>query len=446
MKIILCLHHFLPEVIAGTEMYVLRLAQNLTEQGVEAVVLIPNFGAVTNKEYIYEGVRVIKYAENSVEDRKMMMGKSIPAGLAEFSKLLLEEKPDIIHFHELFPGRGINIFHVQKAHLLSIPIVLTFHLSNYTCIKGTLIYKDESKCDGIVKIMRCTECVYHSKKIVGYKAVLLSKLAATAYYAGLDATYLSYSVGTALGFPFVISKIKRRLVDLANYSERIIVLTQWYKKILEDNGVPSHKLVYVKQGLANKTKTVPIKQRLILPLKIVFVGRINELKGIHLLIDAFFHLPEDKITLDIYGQDSEESYASDLKKKSAAKKNIRWMGKMQPEVVINRMSEYHVLCLPSTFSEMSPLVIQEAFAAGLPVLASDVYGNAEEITEGVNGWLFRFKDSSHLTDKLLYLVNNLDKVEKARKELPKPNSFKSVVENHIEIYSMVMKSKKKIGN
>lgn len=50
------------------------------------------------------------------------------------------------------------------------------------------------------------------------------------------------------------------------------------------------------------------------------------------------------------------------------------------------------MSLCSTFSEMSPLVIQEAFAARLPVIASNVYGNAEQITHGENGLLFNFND------------------------------------------------------
>ena len=124
-----------------------------------------------------------------------------------------------------------------------------------------------------------------------------------------------------------------------------------------------------------------------------------------------------------------------VNKKSMSGKNIHWMGAIPAKEVIPTLSNYHVLCLPSTFSEMSPLVIQEAFAAGLPVIASDVYGNAEQINDDSNGWLFRFKDSKHLADKLKMLLNNLGMIEKARESFPEIYGFKDVAGEHIKLYS-----------
>ena len=92
MKIIFCLHHFLPDFIAGTEIYTLRLAQQLSTNGVEVVVLIPNFLCSIDDEYEYEGIRVIRYSENSVADRKMIMGRTKPNGLPAFSEILKREK------------------------------------------------------------------------------------------------------------------------------------------------------------------------------------------------------------------------------------------------------------------------------------------------------------------------------------------------------------------
>jgi glycosyltransferase involved in cell wall biosynthesis len=66
---------------------------------------------------------------------------------------------------------------------------------------------------------------------------------------------------------------------------------------------------------------------------------------------------------------------------------------------------------------MSPLVIKEAFAAGIPVLASNVYGNAEQINDGKNGWLFKFNDSDALKTKLQQLIDDPFLVEIAQKNL-----------------------------
>ncbi len=411
----------------------------------ETVVIIPNLGSDSTVEYEHQRIRVIKYAENSLEDRNMIMGKTKPDGLIEFVHILNIEKPDIVHFHELAPGRGINIFHVTAAHDLSIPIVLTFHLAGYSCFRGSLFYKDEKKCDGIIQIKRCTECAYQSKNITGIKAQLLGKSALALFKLNIDTTKLNSTIGTALGFPFVINKIKKDLLKLSSLAEKIVVLTEWYKIILEKNAVPSEKLIYIKQGLTSEPPLHLYNTIVNLPLKIVFIGRISSLKGLHLLIDAVCKLPEEKIALYIYGQEGEDGYAMECKLKSISKNNIHWMGTIPSEEVIPTLSRYHLLCLPSTFSEMSPLVIQEAFAAGLPVLASDVYGNAEQISDGVYGWLFRFKDSGHLLDRLKLLINDLDTLKAARLHLPVPKMFKEIALEHFALYAEIIRERKKSG-
>jgi glycosyltransferase involved in cell wall biosynthesis len=372
----------------------------------------------------------------------MIMGKQKPTGLQAFSDILKREEPDIIHFHEISPGRGINIFHVEQANLLKIPIVLTFHLSGYSCIKGSLIYKDERKCDGLINTERCTSCVYHSKNISGIKEKFLSKLSHALFKRGIDLTNLNSTIGTALGFPFVIDKIKNDLLKLAFLAENIVVLTKWYKDILLKNGVPSDKLIFIKQGVTNEQKPQLIHANCELPLQVVFIGRISPLKGLHLLITAICDIPADKISLFIYGQETEDGYLLDCKQLSKGKNNIHWMGVIPSTDVIKTLSKYHMLCLPSTFSEMSPLVIQEAFAAGLPVLASDVYGNAEQIKVGINGWLFRFNDSNDLADKLKYLIDDLKLIETAKDGIPNTNSFSNVSKMYLDLYLEILSIKK----
>jgi glycosyltransferase involved in cell wall biosynthesis len=440
MKIFLCLHHFLPDFIGGTEMYTLRLAQHLNIIGFASVVLIPGNVNANSEEYIFEGIRVIPYTEYNQEQQKPN-SKNLLAGVQSFAEIISRERPNIIHFHELAPAEGIPIVVAEMAVELNIPLMLTFHLSGYTCFTGTLIYKDIDKCDGMISVNRCTQCFYHSKKLGSLPTKILSAGALGLYSSGINLSNLNSKMGTALGFPFIVDKLKNDIVKIASSVGRIVVLTHWYKEILEKNGVPSAKLIYIKQGLTNETQISANTLKITYPLQIVFLGRISELKGVHLLIEAMDKLPDDKITLYIYGQVTEDDYAIACQQNTLNKKNIHWMGTIAAESVTTMLAKYHVLCLPSTFSEMSPLVIQEAFAAGLPVLASDVYGNAEQITEGLNGWLFRFKDSSHLAEKLSYLIENLSRVDEARKHLPVPILFGDIARQHAALYAEVIESR-----
>jgi len=441
MKIIFCLHHFLPEYIAGTEIYTLRLAQHLKLAGLEAVVLIPYFDQPKTSEYEYEGIRVIQYAENSIEDRKMIMGKRPPDSIEEFARILKNEQPDMVHFHEMAPGRGTNIFHVERVHALQIPVILTFHLSYYVCIKNSFFFRNETKCDGVIRENVCTACVYHDKNIDGLKSTLLLNTAMALFKANINTTVLNNSVGTALGFPFVINNIKQNLGRLANYSAKIVVVAEWFRDMLIKNGVPDSKIICIKQGLTSTYEKPSIHRKTEIPLKVVYIGRITETKGLHLLIDAICRLAQDKVILHIYGKDTDAAYSNGCRQRSASNNNICWKGTIASKDVIPALSEYDVLCLPSVFSEMSPLVIQEAFAAGIPVLASNVHGNVEQIKEGINGWLFHFNDSNHLWEKLLFLISHLEVVENAKLHLPPTRSFAEVSKNYIELYNSILDSK-----
>lgn len=440
MKVFLCLHHFFPNVIGGTEVYTLNLASFLKRNGIEPVVVIPNFGKEVNIEYNYNDVRVICYAENSIEDRKMILGRSKPEGVESFAELVRKEKPDLIHFHELAPGRGFNVYHVEKVKQLNIPALLTIHLSYYTCLKGTLIYNNEEKCDGRIMVSKCTECMYNEKNITGIKFTLLKSMSMLLYRLGIDSTKMNNSFATALGFPFIIESLKKTLQRLSKSTDRIIVLSNWYKKVLEKNGLPENGVQLIKQGIPGFNVSKKSNKGASLPVKIAYVGRISEQKGIHILIEAFDDLSPDAAELSIYGPEPDIDFARKCRDRTNNKRNILWKGIIPTGEVKTVLSDYDILCHPSLF-EMSPLIIQEAFAAGIPVLASDIYGNAELIKDGENGWLFQFKNISDLNRKLNQLIKNPKEIDLVKKNIVAPNSFDVVGMQHLDLYNEVILEK-----
>ena len=440
MKIFFSLNHFLPHHLAGIEVYTFNLARSLQNAGAEVAVLIPFFDNAQNDEYNFEGIRVIRYAENSISSRKMIMGKIEPEGLTVFVAILEAERPDLVHFQELSAGRGVNLFHVKAVAAMGIKILLTCHLSTYSCQTGNLVYKDELLCDGIIRTHVCTACAYHARGINGVKSMLLQSASKLMYAAGINSTHLNSALGTAIGFPFVIDKKKQELLQLTELCSRVVVLTHWYKKILQANGVPAEKIQYCAQGLTGKIVTGNAN-KISLPIRLVFVGRVSKYKGLHLLLEALEGLPAHKINLAIYGPVTEHEYGKSCRKQSATMENVFWKGTIAPDKVIEMLSDYNLLCLPSTFSEMSPLVIPEAFAAGIPVLASKVYGNAEQVQDGVNGWLFDFKSVASLKEKLAMLIENPSLIDMAKKNLPVARSFDAVAGEHLEMYKSVLGEK-----
>jgi glycosyltransferase involved in cell wall biosynthesis len=380
---------------------------------------------------------VIRYAENSLNNRNLIMGKCPPSGLNSYIRIIKREQPDLIHFHEIAGGRGIGIYHVNYLYRIGIKTVITFHLSTYSCQTGNLVYKDKVLCVGIIDYFRCSACSFHSKGIGRKKSKFLDIFSKYLFKLNVNVGRLNNSLGTALSYPFIISKKKFDLINISKEVNKIIVLTKWYKNILEINGVSTEKIIHISQGVTGNI--VNINNRLSdLPVRIVFIGRVSKYKGLHHLLEAMHGLPNEKIQLDIYGPVTEDEYGILCKKMTQGVENIFWKGELSNENVIETLSGYDLLCLPSTFSEMSPLVIQEAFAAGIPVLASNVYGNAEQIKDGINGWLFEFKNSDSLRNKLKMLTENIHLIDFAKKNMPSVKSFDTIADEHMAIYHEII--------
>jgi len=149
-------------------------------------------------------------------------------------------------------------------------------------------------------------------------------------------------------------------------------------------------------------------------------------------------LDNEKIELDIYGNSDDEAYEALWRSKTKSQPNIHWKGKLQQTDVVRTMQEYDALCLCSTFSEMSPLVIQEAFTAGTPVIASNVYGNAEQIRHGENGLLFQFKDIASLKVQLLRCVDDPFLVQQLKNNVTSARSFQQVGDEYYQIYQTLL--------
>lgn len=439
MKIIQVLNHFLPYNFAGTEVYTWSLSKRLQQNGISVEILIPNYCSSNSNEYIYDGLKIRQYAETSVVDRGLIMGFREPDGLFSFIAHLNELKPDIVHFQEIAGSNGVTNAHIMAAKATGAKVIMTFHLATNTCKTGSLVYKNEHLCNGVINIQKCATCFLHSKN--GSKLnVGLSKSSFALFKLGIDSSKWNHPIGTALGTVFIINRLKQNFNKLIENCDQVVVLTEWYKKILLLNNVSEDKITHISQGLPfGFASQIPADSNLDTKgIRLVFLGRISLFKGLHLLLEAILSMPEYSIGLDIYGQTDNSQYEEDWKKKTQNIPNVLWKGKLLQDEVLNTLKKYDALCICSTFSEMSPLVIQEAFAAGIPVIASNVYGNSEQITHDYNGLLFRFKDVASLRVQLIRCFEESNLLYKLKKNIKPPKSFDEVGEAYAKLYHKIL--------
>jgi phosphatidylinositol alpha-mannosyltransferase len=132
------------------------------------------------------------------------------------------------------------------------------------------------------------------------------------------------------------------------------------------------------------------------PLEIVFVGQAVERKGLPVLLRAFEALRDvvpTRLTLVGAGPSEIENLVMD-------DRGIEALGKVDDETKEAVLARAHVLAAPSLGGESFGMVLTEAFAAGTPVVASDIAGYGDVVRDGVDGVLFPRGDATALAETL----------------------------------------------
>jgi glycosyltransferase involved in cell wall biosynthesis len=157
------------------------------------------------------------------------------------------------------------------------------------------------------------------------------------------------------------------------------------------------------------------------PHKFLFLGRFEEIKGVEMLAKAWNQIEDRKDwELTFIGNGS-------LNKKLEKYPNIELKEFISPSKLIDEIVKYGCLILPS-IDEPYALVIHEAMAAGLPVIASDVCGAAPIfLINGYNGYTFEARNIEALKERLELVINfdndhliMLSKNSRARSEIITP--------------------------
>lgn len=141
---------------------------------------------------------------------------------------------------------------------------------------------------------------------------------------------------------------------------------------------------------------------------IIFIGRLNPIKGVKYLIIAmklFLEKNENAKLLIIGGDDGEKNYLEDLAKKLNISNSIIFAGKISNDLIPNYLYYSDIFILPS-LSEGFPNTILEAMASGLPIIASNVGGINEIVQDGINGYLVEPGKPDQIYEKIHSLFEN----------------------------------------
>ena len=181
------------------------------------------------------------------------------------------------------------------------------------------------------------------------------------------------------------------------------------------------------------------------PGRVLFAGRLVPLKGVLDLIKATATVAQrQSIELVLAGSLVDRRYVDQLRneaKRLGIKDQVHFPGILDAESLRRELSRASMLVLPS-YQETAPMVIQEAMAAGVPVIASRVGGTRYQVRDGETGFLFDARDVQSLTSRISELLANQamrQSFGKAANDLAQKEYRADTVANRtIDVYRQVL--------
>lgn len=285
----------------------------------------------------------------------------------ELDELITDTRPDIIHFHNTFPLISASAYAAAKKH--NVPVVQTLHSFRMICPGSTLIR------DGKI----CEKCVG--------KTLALPSIAHACYR---DSKLMSGVVAAR-------NAIHRLFGTWKNNVSRFIALTDHSRDLFVRAGLPADKIV-VKPNFVRPDPG----QRVAEGDYAIFVGRLSREKGIEVLLNAW-QKQGCSVPLVIVG---DGPLRESVNQAAAANSNITYLGQLPFEQVLEKIRDSKLLIMPSIWYETFGRTMIEAFAAGVPVIASNLGAMKEIVTDGLTGLHFEVGSAEDLTTKIKTLFGD----------------------------------------
>lgn len=358
------------------------------------------------------GHTVITYTRNNRELSDLSAGQKLllPVNTIfnrktyrDIKRIIREQKIDIVHVHNTLNLISASVYYA--ALKCKKPIVQTIHNYRLLC-PSAIFYHDGHVCEDCLK--QGLHCAVRHKCYRGSRIQTLACVIALKIHR----------------FTGIYGKINYICLTEFN-KEKLLSL----KQIKEDR-------VYVRPNFTGSwEKVIPYEQR---KKQFVYVGRIEEIKGIKVLLQAWEQMGDKAPKLLLCGTGPLEEWCK--KFISEHKMNrIEMTGRIPNQQVRQILSESLGLILPTQLYEGFPMTIIEAYSVGTPVIGSGIGNTGNIVKEGITGWKFQPDSPGELVEavgKVHDVVNQV--IEEYRTKYTEEESYKELM----DIYDSVLKSSK----
>ena len=422
--------HNHPSIVpGGVENYALELYEGVKAAGEFDPVLLarsgppvsrtaaPHAGTCLARVNQDEG-QLFFYTASSGFDLFRMTAPDKRIYTQSFRDVLLSYRPDVVHFqHTLF--LGVDIIRETRNTLPDAAIVYTLHEYLPICHRdGQMLRTMNDRPCMESSPRRCHEC--------------FPEISPQAFFARKR---------------FIQSHFE--LVDLFLTPSRFLLdrYVDW--------GMPREKLRYEENGrilppgLDSETGSIDAPDTERPPDRFAFFGQLSPFKGVTVLLEAMRILGDQEAQrprLWLHGANLElrtpEFRRKFEKLLDGSGERVTMVGRYEPSDLPELMRAIDWVVVPSIWFENSPLVIQEAFMHGRPVICSDIGGMAEKVEDGVSGLHFRAGDPRSLARTMSRAARDPNLWGRLHAGIPEVYRMEDAIGSISSIYRQLMEQKR----
>lgn len=350
--------------------------------------------------------------EQTIEDWTMLKAAHRRSVTEGFADLLRALRPTVVHAHH-YAHLGVEFLRVIKQVDSTIQVCLTLHEYMAICNNQGQMIKVNGRLCSRESLDDCRVC---------FPQHTVQDLWRRKHYIQAHFDYVDHFVSPS-------EFLRQRYIAWGIPAGRITVI---------ENGQDDHPPLPPRPLAEGETRN-----------RFGYFGQINPYKGLDVLLKALHAMPKEerrKLVLEVHGANLEAQTGEfrdrikELADPLIEKGIVQWMGPYQPHELRSRMAGVDWVVVPSVWWENSPMVIQEAFVFGRPLLVSDIGGMAEKVRHGIDGFHVTAANALAWSDALSR-SSTPNVWERVAACIRQPGSHAAIANAHLQVINSVPRAR-----
>lgn len=449
-----------PFTKGGAVLYQQQIMEAITRKGIKVSVFLsaPRYTLSNNpflKTWHKNGIKFIELynppCKLGVQNDPLVQCSHL--AIEEMTKKILkEEKPDIVHIHELqlHPASIINI--IAEAGIKSVK---TIHNYYDICPQRDLFYRGQKYCTFFPSVEHCAECMsvkpikkrnnlsFLIKEVKNFVKYFISKKIINKYRAVRFADKIikksnkEYNASVAPMYSNEKYNYRQKFfVEMLNKLDAIHCSSYRPGEIFSVAGVLKNKIIPISLSTENikNIKPKPLRDNCY-PVVFGYIGGTAIQKGFNVLVEAFSKLDQKKAKLIIWNAKTKQMPPTHKN----TNLNIEIHQSYNLEEINHIFEKIDIGVVPSIWEESFALIGPEFLSAKIPVIGSKIGGIPEWLKNEENGFFVRPGDASDLAEKMNLFVQNPLLISQFQRQIKPWKKFEQHIDEIISLYNNLIK-------